>query len=96
FSLGSGPILKITDLQVFSQGEAERYSKNILRDFNKRESSGSCTIAFDAGIGAGNCVQISGVGFVDGKYFCEQVTHTFGQNNKGKTGLKLRKVLEGY
>lgn len=96
FSKGSGPTLKITDLQVFSQGEAERYAKNILRDCNKKESTGFCTIAFDSGLAAGNCIQVSDIGFSDGKYFCEQVIHKFGQSDKGKTELKLRKVLEGY
>lgn len=89
----SGPILKFTDIYVSNQGEAERFSKNLLRAKNKFEYIGYCTIKLDHEIAAGNTIQIQGVGLADGKYFCDQIVHRLvGQ----KTFLRLRRPVEGY
>lgn len=89
----SGPILKYTGIYVSSQGEAERFAKNLLRSRNKFECSGYVTIELATDLAAGNTVQIRGVGLADGKYYCEQVIHKLVDK---KTLLRLRKPLEGY
>jgi len=89
----SGPILKVNDLYVSNIAEAERFAKGLLRSNNKYENTGSVVIELDASIAAGSNIAISGVGFGDGKYFCEQVTHKLKER---KTHIRLRRPLEGY
>lgn len=89
----AGAVLKYTDIYIASQGEGERYAKNLLRAQNKYESTGRCSVELDSALAAGNSINIKGVGLADGKYFCSQVTHKFMDK---KTTLKLRKPLEGY
>ncbi|MFO7153934.1 MAG: hypothetical protein DIU64_003095 [Caldicoprobacter oshimai] len=88
-----GPTMQITDIYVSSQGEAERFAKNLLRAKNKYEHTGYCTIELDPGIAAGTVLQIAGVGLADGKYFCEQTVHRLVER---KTFLRLRRPVEGY
>jgi len=88
-----GPTLKYFDLAIGSIGEGKRFAAGLLRDKNCLEKTLSCQLKFDPGIAAGNTVQLSGFGLADGKYFAYQVIHKFVD---GKTGLKLRKPLEGY
>lgn len=88
-----GPQLNVPDVYISSQGEAERYSKGLLRFRNKYENVGYIKVELDPTIAAGNTIQIQGVGLSDGKYFCNQVTHKLVDN---KTVLRLRKPLEGY
>lgn len=88
-----GPVLKNNSIYVGSQGECDRYCKNLLRFNNKYEYTGKFTIKMDTEIAAGCNINIKGVGLADGKYFCEQVKH---QMYIGKTQFIVRKVLEGY
>lgn len=88
-----GPTLKYFDLAIGSLGEGKRFAAGLLRDKNCLEKTLSCQLKYDPGIAAGNTVQLSGFGLADGKYFTYQVIHKFVD---GKTGLKLRKPLEGY
>lgn len=88
-----GPVLSYKDIYIASQGEGERYAKNLLRAYNKNESTGRCTIELDTALAAGNSINIKGVGLADGKYFCSQIVHKLMDK---KTNLKLRKPLEGY
>lgn len=88
-----GPELKLSDIYITNLGEAERFSRNLLRFKNKHENVGYGIIEIETGIAAGNNVQIQGVGLADGKHFCEQIIHSIVNN---KTFLKLRKPLEGY
>lgn len=88
-----GPTLKCFDIAVGNVGEAERFTKGLLRAKNCMEKTFTCKLRFDAGIAAGNAVELSGFGLADGKYFAYQVIHRFVE---GKTALKLRKPLEGY
>lgn len=88
-----GPILRIKDIDTTNQAEADRYTKNILRSYNKQETTGKITIKLDTGITAGNNIQIADVGMADGKYFVEQAVHSLVIK---KTALRLRRVLEGY
>jgi len=89
----SGPTLKITDIYVSSQGEAERFSQSLLRSKNKYAQLGYCTIELDPGLAAGNMIQIQGVGMADGKHLCWQVIHRLVGK---KTFLRLRRPVEGY
>lgn len=88
-----GPTLQFTDIYVSSQGEAERFAKNLLRAKNKYEHTGYCAIELDPGIAAGTMLQVAGVGLADGKYFCEQAIHKLVE---GKTVLRLRRPIEDY
>lgn len=88
-----GAVLKYKDIYVSSQGEGERYARNLLRARNKYENLGRCTIELDTTLAAGNSIDIAGIGLADGKYFCSQAVHRFMDK---KTVLKLRKPLEGY
>jgi len=89
----TGPILKITNLYVTNQGEAERFAKNLLRAKNKEENTGFCTVEEYPGITAGNVIKIADVGFGDGTYYVFQAVRK--QADK-KIFLQLRKPLEGY
>ena len=88
-----GADLKLSDIYLTSQGEADRFAKNILRSKNKYEWSGTFVINLDTTIAAASNVDIKGIGISDGKYFCEQVIHSFIEQ---KTIIKCRKPLEGY
>ena len=74
-----GPVLNISDVPVFSPGEAERFAKNILRSYNKKEVSGEIPIRLDTTISAGNVVEISGTGLNDGKYYIDTAQHSFAE-----------------
>lgn len=89
----AGPVLKISSIPVYSQDEADRFAKGMLRYHNCRENTGACTIPFDSGIAAGCNINITGVGLADGKYFCEKIVHRLVD---GKTFQSMYKPLEGY
>lgn len=86
-----GPKL-IKDIKVDSLGEAERYSKNLLRYENKFETIGSFTIRLDDKLASGNVINIKLNDF-SGKYFIYGIRHDLINN---KSSLKVRRVLEGY
>ncbi len=88
-----GPTLKKTDIPLNSVGEAERFSKGLLRAQNCYEQTMACSLKLDPGLGAGNTVTLSQFGLADGKYIAYQIIHKF---TEGKTVLKLRRPLEGY
>ncbi|MGE5631704.1 MAG: phage late control D family protein [Caulobacteraceae bacterium] len=88
-----GPELKINDIYITSQGEGERFAKNILRSNNKNETSGYFTIQKDSGIAAGNMIELPDIGISPGAFFCTQVVHKLAD---GKTFIKVRKPLEEY
>lgn len=88
-----GPILKYHDIYVHSNEEANRFAKNLLRNKNKFENTGSFNIKLDTGIASGINIKLSGIGLSDGKYFCHETKHNFINN---KTSLNVRIVLEGY
>ncbi|MBV4440204.1 phage late control D family protein [Clostridium tyrobutyricum] len=87
-----GDILKV-NLRVSDIGEAERYSKNLLRYSNKMETIGYFTIQQDSKLAAGNTINIKDIGSFSGKYFIYLINHNF---TNGKSYLKVRKILEGY
>ncbi|WP_243429388.1 phage late control D family protein [Clostridium botulinum] len=84
-------ILKISNIVVYSIEEANRFSKNILRSYNKKETTGYFSIEKNNTIAAGNTIEIK-LDLFSGKYIIENLFST----GNGKTKLKVRKVLEGY
>ncbi|MGF7431098.1 hypothetical protein PQV03_10075 [Thermoanaerobacterium thermosaccharolyticum] len=88
-----GPEKKIQNIYLFNQGEADRYAKNILRNFNKYENTGRIQTKLDTCIAAGNSVNINGINISNGKYFISQAVYKLLEE---KMQLTLRKPLEGY
>jgi len=88
-----GPTLKSFDIVLGSLGEAERFSKGLLRSKNKLENTFSGVIRLDLGIASGNVLSMNNFGLADGNYFSYQVIHRLVQK---RTSLRLRKPLEGY
>lgn len=88
-----GPIFKYFDIVLGSFGEAERFSKGLLRSKNKFERTFSGVMRLDPGIASGNVLTLKDFGLADGNYFSYQVIHKLVEK---RTILKLRKPLEGY
>ncbi|WP_058953157.1 phage late control D family protein [Clostridium tyrobutyricum] len=87
-----GDVLKV-NLRANNIGEAERYSKNLLRYNNKMETVGAFSIKQDSTLAAGNTIAIKDIGSFSGKYFIYLINHNF---TNGKSYLKARRVLEDY
>ena len=85
-------LLKINNIVAYSIEEANRFSKNILRSYNKKETTGYFSIEKNNNIAAGNTIKIDKLDLFSGKYIIENLYSTA----NGKTKLKVRKVLEGY
>lgn len=83
--------LIIDDIKVYSDSEAERFSNNLLKYYNKNEYTGEFTIKLKC-IAAGSNVNINDLGAFNGKNFIEKVTHNLIKNT---STLKVRKVLGG-
>lgn len=88
---GTKQTLEVNE-RVESSGEAERLAKNKLREKNKKEKTGSISLAGNVNLVAGACVNLTGFGSFDGKYFIEQAQHTF--SSAYKTDIEIRKVLD--
>jgi uncharacterized protein len=87
-----GPTIK-KNLFVSNQDEANRWSKGILRSFNKYAITGKFSIDLNLNLASGTCIGIQDTGMFDGKYFIDQLTHDLINN---RTKLMVRKPLEGY
>jgi phage protein D len=74
-----GPELRVNNYPVFSSGEAQRFAKNILRKYNKKEYIGEIAVMLDTAITAGNTIHISGMGLSDGTYFIDTAQHNFSE-----------------
>lgn len=85
-------ILRIKDIPLFSIEEANRFAKNILRSYNKKECTGHFCINKNTNIAAGCTLNIKNLDLFNGKYIIENLFQT----TDGKTKLDVRKVLEGY
>lgn len=88
-----GPVLKDFDIVLGSLGEAERFSKGLLRSTNKLETNFSGVVRLDPGIASGNVLALKDFGLADGNYFAHQIIHKLVEK---RTVAKLRKPLEGY
>jgi phage protein D len=73
----SGQTLQIWQ-RVGSEGEAESLAKSKLHEANKKETTGSFTLAGDIGIVGGVNIDVSGYGKFDGIYFVESAKHAYG------------------
>lgn len=78
-----------------SQAEAERLAKAKLRELNKKVLTGDITLAGDPSLVAGEVVEISGFGRMDGKYILEEVRHTVSASGY-TTACKVRRVNNSY
>lgn len=83
--------LEIKTIKVNNLGEAERFSKNILRYYNKNELTGSFKVNLMP-IASGSTVNIIDLGVFDGSNFIEKVEHNLIKNI---SKITVRKVLEG-
>lgn len=77
------------NIPVYSIGEAERYSKNILNAANKEEITGSFTVKNNNNIAAGSVINISNISMFNGKYIVEKITKNM---IDGKMKVKARKL----
>jgi phage protein D len=75
----SGQALQVIQ-RVRSKGEAEELAKSKLHEANKREVTGSFTLAGDLGLVGGVNVDVKGYGKFDGTYFVESAKHSYGDN----------------
>ena len=73
----SGQTLQVTQ-RVRSEAEAEDLAKSKLHEANKKETTGSFTLAGDIGLVGGVNVDVSGYGKFDGTYFVESAKHSYG------------------
>lgn len=89
----AGSQLTVSHYEVSSQGEAERFAKNLLRDRNKREQEGKFTTVLDTAITAGNTIAVAGMGLSDGIYFIENARHCFAEE---LSDFRVRKIFERY
>ncbi len=74
-----GPELPVSNYPVSSAGEAQRFAKNMLRSYNKKEYVGEISVMLDTSVTAGNTINISGMGLSDGKYFIDTAQHSFAE-----------------
>jgi phage protein D len=86
--------LEIT-AKVGSIAEAETLAAKYLRAHNKYCRTAEFTLPGDTAFSAGATVALEGWGSWDGKYIISSTTHTVGEDGY-KTGVTLRRALEGY
>ena len=80
--------------RVNSGSEARRLAQKTLRRLNKVETTGSLTVTGDVELLGGVCVDLTGFGAFDGKYYITSADHSIGSGYT--TSIDVRKVLEGY
>lgn len=91
---GDGGQLEITEIPVWDIGEAERYAAGIARQRNRLAFVGIVTPVVKRGqFAAWTPVEISGLGWPDGKYLVDTASYDFREQ---KTVLRLRRPLSGY
>lgn len=86
------PNLIIDNLKISNLGEAERFSRNLLRSYNKTEFTGNFKVN-SQNVVSGSTINIVNLGTFNEKYFVEEVTKN---SNSNISTIKVRKVLEGY
>lgn len=81
--------------KIYAQdlAEAQRWSKGILRSYNKHMISGRFTTELKTGFAAGSNLFVKDVGMFDGKYFVHRIEHDLVNN---RTVFTVRRPLEGY
>lgn len=86
----SGPDMKI-NIKADSLAEAERYTKNLLKNANKYETTGSFSMDLNTNLAATNIVNLKDLGSFSGKYFIDSIRHNLIKNI---SSTFARKVLE--
>lgn len=89
---GGNRILKINE-SASSPAEAEKIGKAKLREANKGETTLSITKKGDLRLFSGCCVNVTGMGHFDGKYYIDSLTHTV--SSGFTTSCDMHRVLEG-
>lgn len=80
--------------KVSSIAEAQTLAEKKLRLHNKFARRATFTLVGNPNLVSGVCVNVSGFGYFDGKYFITKAVHKV---DKGyTTQIELRRVLEGY
>lgn len=88
-----GKTLEISE-QVESVAEAEKLARKRLREKNREEVTAAFDLPGNSSLLAGVTVNILGFGKFDGKYIVSAARHDVGSGYK--TGLELRRCLDGY
>jgi phage protein D len=78
---------------VTSEDEARRLAEKTLRQFNKKEVTASLNVVGDLRYLGGVCVDLTGFGKFNGKYFVDKASHGLPNYN---VDLEMHRVLEGY
>lgn len=89
----TGKTLVINE-RVESIADAEKFAKKRLRQKNKEEVKVSMTLLGALPLVGGVTVMVVGWGFLDGKYFVSDASHSSGSGYTTK--IELYRVLEGY
>lgn len=92
-NITQGPVLKINDIKVNNFSEAERFSRGLLKNANKKEFVGSFVMRTNENIAAASIININNLGVFSGKYFIESINRNVTSN---KSRLNIRKVLEWF
>jgi len=71
-----GPKIMLKSEPIYSLAEAQRYSRNYLRQRNKNESLGYFPVKFNSGIAAGITVNLSDLGIASGEWYIKRVDHS--------------------
>lgn len=88
-----GGQLSVSNIPVSSAGEAQRFAKNLLRSYNKRETLGEFPVTLDTTITGGSVIAITGMGRSDGNYLIELAKHDFTEQ---VTSLRVRRCFVRY
>lgn len=90
----NGQTLEINE-KVNTREEARQLAMKRLREKNKGETSADFSLVGDVSLVSGVNIEVEGFGMFDGKYIIETATHSVSGSGY-TTGIKLRRVLEGY
>lgn len=88
-----GGQLNVSNIPVYSPGEAQRFAQNLLRSYNERETIGEFPVTLDTTITGGSVIAITGTGRSDGNYFIELAKHDFTEK---VTSLRVRRCFTRY
>lgn len=89
--IGTGPRILEVNEKCDSYFDAQTKIKNKINEANKQLTTMSITIMAKRGLIASDCVNIVGLGKLDGKYYIEKIIHSIG--DKYTMQLELRFVV---
>jgi len=88
----SEDILRI-DTYLCSDAEAERFSRNFLKNYNSQERTLKITIRLNTGVAGGNTLEVKNAGIASGKYFVIEACHDIALK---ESTFWMVGILEGY